>query len=205
MLHDAGKIGTEPHGGLLSIPMATTAQRGYVGRIGGRLLVLFGKCAMPAVAIETVWSILVAFGEQRPVNAPFVLPDLVGMANGAVHGLWRRAAGPHGILRRDPGVTLGATGRAMGRVAQLVAADRKQGAARGSGLLLFMADHAVAITDTFLVEYLTSLVRLMTIDAHGNDFRLLFPQLALDDLLMNLLDQGVTFGTYPDDIVAVNA
>jgi hypothetical protein len=64
-----------------------------------------------------------------------------------------------------------------------------------------MAAHAIGIRHALSVEDVSDLVRLVAIHADGQDVCLLLPQLAADNLPMNLLDLRVTFGASPRDVL----
>ncbi len=58
-----------------------------------------------------------------------------------------------------------------------------------------MAAEAILVGHALVVKYAAGLVRLVTIDARGQDVSFLLPQLTFDDFAMHLFDLGVTLGT----------
>jgi hypothetical protein len=68
-----------------------------------------------------------------------------------------------------------------------------------------MAGHTRGVREALFVENAPDVVRLVTIDADGYLVRLLFPELTLDDLQMDLFDLSVTLHASVGDVIAVDA
>ena len=68
-----------------------------------------------------------------------------------------------------------------------------------------MTAEAVPIGCARLVQHAANSMRLMTVDAHRDDIRLLAPQTTLYDLPMDLLDLRMTLLTRQRDVVTMDA
>ena len=125
-----------------------------------------------------------------------------GVAGAAVHLLGDRVAGP-GQGDVHPGVALraGDLGVAGGLVLLLVHEHRPP-VASPSRRLLLVALQAVRVRHALRVEDLAHLVRLVAVDARGQDVGLLLPELPLDDLPVDGLDLGVALRAGLRDVAA---
>ncbi len=98
--------------------------------------------------------------------------------------------------RRDPGVALAAGLLRVHRAGERRAVDvERPPVLRGLDVGPLVAAQAVAIGHALVVEDLADLVRLVAVDAGGEDVGLLFPQLALDDLAVHRLDLRVALAS----------
>jgi len=146
------------------------------------------------------------------VDTPLMLLDFVGVADRAVHSFDDRRAGPvEGRIGLR--VALSAPHRSK------LASVRYYGPVRRRGQLpgvhgrqrsgrpfdgVDMARHAVLVADAVVVVDLPGFVRLMAVDADGDFVWSCLPEFSVDNLAMDLLDEGMTLRAGAHDVVAVN-
>ena len=192
--------------GLLPVAVAAPAELGHVAREGGRARVVAAQDMMGIVAVGAGRGVAIAHGGSASVDPLAVALHLVGVADGAVHLLRDRGAGPE-LRRRGSGVALRAGHAAVHRILEPLPVDEERDfapLARHGQVPVPMAGEAVLVGHALVVEDLARLVRGVAVDADRDLVRLRLPERALDHLAVHLLDQHVALRASGGDVVPVD-
>lgn len=190
--------------GLVAFTVTARAKGGHIGGEGQRSWILFAQHSMRTVAFLAVRSIGIILAVQLSMRAAYVLFANFLMARRAVHSVGDGLARPYarGVYFR---VALATGNFGVTRMVHLSKADEHGlPVSPAAQLLICVAVHAIRIGHSLGVENIPDFVRLMAIDAGGQDVCLFFPQFAANNFAVHGFDLRVAFGAGGGNIPAID-